>query len=146
MRTYYDGPDALVTGQYFVWRTEPVRAFLIGDLRQIHLVQRGMGGSRIVLVAAAAAALALVAGPGWLLADSTAGRIVVLGAAGAAVTLAPLTRRSMLRWEVRAVYQGRDVIVYTCPEARTFNQVTRALRRAVEQSGPRHHDVTVAAA
>ena len=33
MRTYYDGPDALVTENHFIWRTDPVRAFIIGDLR-----------------------------------------------------------------------------------------------------------------
>jgi len=146
MRTYYEGPDALITENHFVWRTDPVRAYVIGDLREVRLVQRGMGGSRTVLVTAAAAAVALIVAPGWLLIDTTVGRLVVLGAAGAAVTLATVTRRSMHQWELRATYQGREVVVYSSVEARTFNQVVRALRRAVEQSGRLRRDLGVAAA
>jgi len=140
MRTYYDGPDALVTEHHFIWRTTPVRAFAIAELRDLRLVQRGTGGFRTILLTAAVATVALVVAPGWLLIETIVGRLVVLGAAGAAVTLATLGRRGLRRWELRATCQGREVVVYASAEMRTFNQVARALRRAVEQSGPRRRD------
>jgi len=146
MRTYYDGPDALITETHFVWRTAPLRAFVIVGLRDIRLVQRGMSGSRTLLPAATVAAVALIIAPGWLLVDTMGGRFALLGAAGAAVILATRNRRDMHRWELRATYQRREVVVYASLELRTFNQVTRALRRAVEQSGRRRRDSGMAAA
>jgi hypothetical protein len=146
MRTYYDGPDALVTESHFIWRADPVRAFHVGELRDVRLVQRHVGGPRVIVLAAAVAATALIVAPGWLLTDTTAGRVALLAAAGAAVTLATFGRRGMARWELRATYRSREVVLYTSLEIRTFNQVARALRRAVERSGPRHRDYGMAAA
>ena len=132
MRTYYDGPDALVTENHFIWRTDPVRAFIVGDLRDVRLVQRDVGSPRVVIVLAAAAAAALIVAPGWLLINTMVGRLVLVGAAVAAVSLATVGRRSVHQWELRAAYQSREVVLYTTLEIRTFNQVTRALRRAIE--------------
>jgi hypothetical protein len=132
MRTYYDGPDALVTENHFIWRTDPVRAFVVSDLRDVRLVQRDVGSPRVIVALAAVAAAALIVAPGWLLIHTMIGRLVVLGAALAAVGLATLGRRSVHQWELRAAYQAREVVLYTTLEIRTFNQVTRALRRAVE--------------
>lgn len=135
MRTYYDGPDALVTENHFIWRTDPVRAFIIGDLRDVRLVQREVGSPRVIIALAAVAAAALIVAPGWLLVHTMAGRLVLIGAAVAAVSLATLGRRSVHQWELRAAYQSREVVIYTALEIRTFNQVTRALRRSVEAAG-----------
>jgi hypothetical protein len=132
MRTYYDGPDALVTENHFIWRTDPLRAFIISDLRDVRLVQRDVGSPRVILVTATIAAAALIVAPGWLLLHTTVGRLVLLGAALAAVSLATLGRRSVHQWELRAAYQSREVVLYTTLEIRTFNQVTRALRRSIE--------------
>ena len=132
MRTYYDGPDALVTDHHFIWRTDPLRAFVIGDLRDVRLVQRDVGSPRMIIALAAMAAAALIVAPGWLLIHTVGGRLVLVGAAAAAVSLATLGRRSVHQWELRAAYQSREVVLYTTLEIRTFNQVTRALRRAVE--------------
>jgi hypothetical protein len=140
MRTYYDGPDALVTENHFIWRTDPLRAFIIGDLRDVRLVQRDVGSPRVITALAAVAAAALIVAPGWLLIDTMVGRLVVLGAAMAAVSLATLGRRSVHQWELRAAYQSREVVLYKTLEIRTFNQVTRALRRAIESAErPRGH-------
>jgi len=147
MRIYYDGPDALVTDNHFVWRTDPTRAFAIRDLRNIRLVQRDVGSTRTVVVMATVAAVALIVAPGWLLLQhSTIGRLVLVAAAAAAVTLATLQRRSVHQWELRAVHQGREVTLYTTLEMRTFNQVTRALRRAVESAAAPHRGSPMAAA
>ena len=134
MRTYYDGPDALVTENHFIWRTDPLRAFIIGDLRDVRLVQRDVGSPRMIIGLAAVAAAALIVAPGWLLLHTMGGRLVLVGAAVAAVTLATLGRRSVHQWELRAAYQSREVVLYTTLEIRTFNQVTRALRRAIESA------------
>jgi hypothetical protein len=135
MRTYFDGPDALITENHFIWRTDPVRAFIINDLRDVRLVQRDVGSPRVILLTATVAAVALIVAPGWLLLHTTVGRLVLLGAAVAAVSLATIGRRSAHQWELRAAYQSREVVLYTTLEIRTFNQVTRALRRAIEGSG-----------
>jgi hypothetical protein len=132
MRTFYDGPDALVTENHFIWRTDPQRGFIIGDLRDVRLVQRDVGSPRVIIALAAVAAAALIVAPGWLLLDTMVGRLVLLGAAVAAVSLATVGRRSVHQWELRAVYQSREVVLYSTLEIRTFNQVTRALRRSVE--------------
>jgi hypothetical protein len=132
MRTYYDGPDALITENHFIWRTDPVRAFIIGDLRDVRLVQRDVGSPRVIIMLAAVAAAAMIVAPGWLLVHTMVGRLVLVGAAAAAVSLATLGRRSVHQWELRAAYQSREVVLYTTLEIRTFNQVTRALRRSVE--------------
>jgi len=134
MRTFYDGPDALVTENHFIWRTDPLRAFVIGDLRDVRLVQRDVGSRRVILTAASIAAAALIVAPGWLLLDTPVGRLVLLAAAIAAVTLATFGRRSVHQWELRAAYQSREVVLYTTLELRTFNQVTRALRRSLESA------------
>jgi hypothetical protein len=146
MRTYYDGPDALITENHFIWRTDPVRAFIIGDLRDVRLVQRDVGSPRLIIGLAAVAAAAMIVAPGWLLVHTMVGRLVLVGAAAAAVSLATLGRRSVHQWELRAVYQSREVVLYTTLEIRTFNQVTRALRRSVEATGRAHGRQRMAAA
>jgi hypothetical protein len=146
MRIYYDGPDALVTEHQFVWRTDPLRTFHISELRNVRLVQRDVGSPRTMLAMASVAAAALIVAPGWLLLHNTSGRIILVGAAVAAVTLATLRRRSVHQWELRAAYHAHDVTLYTTLEIRTFNQVTRALRRAVESRRPARRRPRMAAA
>lgn len=146
MRVYYDGPDALVTEHHFVWRTDPLRAFVISELGNVRLVQRHVGSPRAVIAMASAAAAAMIVAPGWLLLHNTSGRFVLAGAAAAAVTLATLRRRSVHQWELRAAYHAHDVTLYTTLEIRTFNQVTRALRRAVESRTPARRRPRMAAA
>jgi hypothetical protein len=86
----------------------------------------------MIITLAAVAAAAMIVAPGWLLVHTMGGRLVLVGAAAAAVSLATFGRRSVHQWELRAAYQSREVVLYTTLEIRTFNQVTRALRRAIE--------------
>jgi hypothetical protein len=45
-------------------------------------------------------------------------------------------RRRPQRWELRATYQGQDVELYSSLDERVFNQIARALRRAIEDARP----------
>jgi hypothetical protein len=41
MRSYYRGPDAVVTDTHFVWQSPTVRIFAIDDLENARLVHAG---------------------------------------------------------------------------------------------------------
>ena len=43
---------------------------------------------------------------------------------------------STREWALWADYRGRSVALYTSPDERVFNQVVRALRRALEETEP----------
>jgi hypothetical protein len=43
---------------------------------------------------------------------------------------------STREWALWADYHGRSVTLYTSPDERVFNQVARALRRALEECEP----------
>ena len=87
MRTYYRGPDAIVTSTYFVWRAESPHVFPIADLHSVSRAERRIG---------------------WL--------------------------RLRRRFEICAHVRGAEVTVYATEHPRLFNQVTRALRRALEET------------
>jgi hypothetical protein len=89
MRTYYRGPDAVVTSDFFVWRTTPAREFAIRDLSHVGIAH---GPAR------------------WW-----------------------LRRRCS---ELHARHRGLPTLLYLSHDPRVFNQVSRALRRAIEDSRP----------
>jgi hypothetical protein len=134
MRTYYRGPDAVITDTHFVWQSSPVRIFAIDDLDDVRLERTGVAGPSAVefslglglLILAVAAALK----SGVLAAMPLVAALVV-------VVLSALRRRGRHAWEIRARYRAQDVTIYTSPDPRTFNQVTRALRRTIERRGLR---------
>jgi hypothetical protein len=88
MRTYYRGPDAVVTSTVFATH----RLYAIRDLRdvRIHHVTNGL----------------------------------------------VLWRLRPQHYLLRATYRGATVTLYTSTDQRVFNQVTRALRRAIEDAHP----------
>ena len=142
MRIYYRGPDALVTQDRFVWRSTPARAFVIRQLRTVVLVRRPADNRRPVALAAAFVIACLAAGSFVAAGPVVAGTLAFLAVIAAAAAVATRTPHS---WEVRAVYQGAEVTVYASADVRVFNQVTRALRRAVEDDRPVRSDLAVAA-
>jgi hypothetical protein len=95
----------------------------------------------------AALTLTALAGASWMLVNPIVGAVLgflaVLAGAAAMVTQ---PRRTVYQWQVRATYHGAPVTVYTSVDQRVFNQVTRALRRAVEDARPTHADHGLAAA
>jgi hypothetical protein len=99
MRTYYRGPDAVVTSAVFAHESA---TYAIRDLRDvcIHHVTTG-------------------------------------------VVLWRLRSRTFL---LRATYRGTEVTLYASTDERVFNQVSRALRRAIEDSRTISFQVPPAAA
>jgi hypothetical protein len=133
-RTYYRGPDAVVTSEVFVWRTAPAKVFAIRALRNVGIVRCEAAGGRphTAHAAAGSAALALAV---WPVLDTPALVAVVILAVAVPGVAATYRRRRRL-WEIHAHYRGAEVILYASTDARTFNQVARALRRAIEDAGP----------
>ncbi|MDI6100560.1 DUF6232 family protein [Actinoplanes sp. NEAU-A12] len=128
-RIYYRGPDALVSDDRFVWHaTHTSLAFAITELRNVGLVQ-APARVRPHAPAFAVAALALAAA-GWILLPDPA--IYVLAFLGLAASGLALAWREPGRWELHAQYRGTAVVLYSSADDRVFNQVSRALRRAME--------------
>jgi hypothetical protein len=136
MRTYYRGPDILITDEAFIRRTAPRQVFLIRELRNV-VIARGdsdrsrprtlhIGGGAVILAAAA-----------WPILDTPAAfaaAALIFAVPGAAVLAG--RRLTPRRFELRATYQGREVVLFGSSDETTFNQVGRGLRRALEGSGP----------
>jgi hypothetical protein len=134
MRTYYRGPDAVVTDTHFVWQNPTVRIFAIDDLDDVRLVRNETGGIPGVAIALGfgLSIVAVVAGLrfGVLAATPLVAALTVLLLAGA-------RKRAGTAWEIRARYRAREVTVFTSGDPRIFNQVTRALRRTIERRAVR---------
>ncbi|MEV6600314.1 DUF6232 family protein [Actinoplanes sp. NPDC051346] len=136
MRLYYRGPDAMVTSEHFVHRTPTsTRAFLIRDLRDVGITSAEEPGTPIVTLAGGTAILLAAALPLWKISPLYA--IGFLGLAGFGLAAAALVRRNRPRsWLLQATYRGQTVELYASTDARVFNQVSRALRRAIEDARP----------
>lgn len=132
-RIYYRGPDALVSDDRFVWHpTSAPQVFAIPDLRNVGLVQ---APARIRPHAPAAAAIAIAAAAAcWLLLPEST--VYVLVFLGLVIPGVAMMWREPGRWELHAQYRGTAVVLYSSPDARVFNQVSRALRRAMEDRRP----------
>ncbi len=134
MRIYYQGPEAVVTSELFIRRGSSPGTFMIRDLRNVCIAPDVADGTGAVLVSAAAAFAAAVViygigGPWFAL-----GFLAITTAGGACAV--PLRRRRPRRHELRADYRGAAVSLFSCPDPRVFNQVSRALRRAIENLPP----------
>ena len=128
-RTYYSGPDAMVTDDQFIWSTVAAqRVFAVRELRNVGLVQ---APARVRPFAPAVAAGALFAAiAGWtLMPDPT---WYVVGFLAIATPSVAAVWRQPRHWELHAQYRDRAVVLYSSADARVFNQVSRALRRAME--------------
>jgi hypothetical protein len=135
MRTYYRGPDAVITDTHFVWQSSPVRIFAIDDLDDVRLERRTAAGPSAagLWVMLGLLAVAIAAGLKYGVAAALPVVAVLV-----VVVLIALRRRSGQAWEIRARYRAEDITLYTSPDARIFNQVTRALRRTIERRALRH--------
>ena len=135
-RTYYRGPDAVVTDRLFVWLTKPTKGYVVRDLRSVGLVRTEVNHLRSYTLHVASGTLVLAAAT-WMTLDSPAA--YALGALAIATPSAFAVARMRTRpqrWELRATYRGTRVLLYTSTDVRVFNQVARALRRAVEDARP----------
>jgi hypothetical protein len=135
-RTYYSGPEALVTDRLFVWRTTPAKGFAVRELRNVGLVRGEADRLRPFTVHVAAGALILAAAT-WAMLDTPAAYVLGFLAVAVPGSFAAFTLRSRpRRWELRANYRGHEVVLYASSDERVFNQVARALRRSVEAARP----------
>jgi hypothetical protein len=137
MRIYYRGPDAVVTSEFFVRRGSPPGRFAIRDLRDVCIAPGETEGVRLSAIVLPAAVAALVAAA----AVSVAGGValaagILVAASGTGAACAVVQQHRPRRRELRATYRDREVTIYTSTDARVFNQVARALRRAMENARP----------
>jgi hypothetical protein len=145
-RTYYRGPDAVVTDQLFVRLTHPTKSYVVRDLRNVGLV-RAQGSRLRPFTAPMVAGALLLGAASWTMVDSPARYAVgVLAVAVASAFALASLRSGRRRWELHASYRGARVMLYASSDARVFNQVARALRRAVEDARPPVTDHGLAAA
>lgn len=147
MRTYYRGPDALVTDEYLVWRAAGRnRSFSIHDLHRVGLV-RAEADRRPDVAVIGAAAMVAFAGTAWLTTGPVIGMAVgFVAVIAGAVAVSTRSHRAAQGWQVRARYRGVDTVVYESADSRVFNQVTRALRRSIEDDRPEPSTYGLAAA
>ncbi|GIF15157.1 DUF6232 family protein [Actinoplanes teichomyceticus] len=128
-RTYYSGSDAEVTEAHFVWHTTPRSlTFAIADLRHAGSVRAPARIRPYAPHLAAGTLLAVAAG--WTLLANP--KLYVIGLLALTGPLLALLWRRPRRWELHAQYHGTPVLLYSSSDARTFNQVRRALCRALE--------------
>jgi hypothetical protein len=147
MRIYYRAPDVVVTSELFVVRRgSPPGRFAIRDLRDVCIAPGRPGGVRLSVIVLPAAAAAVVAAAGV---SATGGVLVgvaiAISAAGAGLACAVVQQHRPRRWELRATYRDRPVSLYASTDARVFHQVSRALRRAIENDRPPYADTAAAA-
>jgi hypothetical protein len=133
MRIYYRGPDVVVTSELFVRHGPAPGRFAIRDLRDVGIAPVVPPGVRPEVVVPPAAVAALVTAAVVSAVGGVLVAVAIAVSAGAAgVVFAVISQRRPRLWELRATYRGREVTLYVSADARVFNQVGRALRRAIE--------------
>ncbi|AGL14003.1 DUF6232 family protein [Actinoplanes sp. N902-109] len=146
MRTYYRSREALVTDEYFVWRTTG-QIFPVAALHDVRLVRGEPSRVGLVALAATTAGLVTLAGTSWALVDPSVGYTLAAAVTIVAALAARRPSRATSRERrVEALYLGTRVTLYASADERVFNQVTRALRRSIESSGPDRDGYGLAAA
>lgn len=145
-RTYYSGPDAVVTDVLFTWHPASAKSktFLIRDLRNVGMVRAGSDGQKYVPALFAGAML--LAGASLALLDAPTSYAVSVLAVVVPGSITAAWRTRSRRWELHSTYRGVEVILYAATDARIFNQVSRALRRAMENARPPSNGLDLAAA
>ena len=136
-RTYYRGPDAVVTSEVFVWRTTPAQVFAIRYLHDVGIAREDLSPLRPTTVHVAGGSLVLVAAtwPMWHTPGLVALGLLVVAVPGA-VAVAACSRTRLRRWELQATYRGAPTVLFQSFDARVFHQVSRALRRSIEDGRP----------
>ena len=130
MRTYYRGPDAAVTDELFIWQTRATKVFVVAELRHVSLERET--GSRLGRVVAALRRAG--GGAVWVQRALPARWYAGIGALTGALVVGGWPPRTRV-WALRAGYRGDEqVTLYTTADQRVFHQVSRALRRAVEDA------------
>ena len=134
MRTYYRGPDAVVTSTVFAGRAAAT-PYAIRDLRNVRITRTEQPQPSVTHLAAGVLFIAAAVWPLWKASPLYAMALVALGMPALAAGVV-LWRLRPQTFQLRATYRGVEVLLYTSTDERVFNQVTRALRRAIEDVHP----------
>jgi hypothetical protein len=132
MRTYYRGADAFVTADRFVWRLETPRIFALRELRDIRRVEHVPQRRTDVVLVAAAGSVAFAAATWAVLGLVIGVTAVTLSVTAAMIAVSTRRFRDARSYRVVATVRGVRTVIYEARDLRVFNQVTRALSRAVE--------------
>jgi hypothetical protein len=134
MRTYYRGPEAVVTSTVFASRSTP-KPYAIRELRNVCIHRTEPTQPTAVHVAVAFLAIAVTVWPLWKASPLYALALVTLGMPALAAGVVLWRLRPQV-FQLRATYRGTEVTLFASSDQRIFNQVSRALRRAIEDVHP----------
>ncbi len=136
MPVFYRGPRALITHEVIEVPHQQWRRFAIRELAAVHMVQYGpdVNVTRRRAFGLIALGSIFVTVPAVGQASPILAVILMIGS----LTYAGACLRSVsgVSWALVAAYRGRTVVLFESTSQREFDQVSRALMRALEQ----HHD------
>jgi hypothetical protein len=138
MPVFYRGPRALITHEVIQVPHLRWRAFAIKDLAAVHIVQHGPDAN--VTRRRASGLIALGSIFVTVPAIGQSSPIVAVAVMIGSLTYAGACLRSVsgAGWSLVAAYRGQTVVLFQSTSQREFDQVCRALLRALEQ----HQDAT----
>ena len=122
---YYHGPGITVTSWYVLNADGRYPAAMLAGARRVHVRTHP---ARTVALAAGAAELALAA----LVHPTALPAALLLAALGVTAGLVIDKRRSPRRMELWVTYRGGEVELFSSADRREFEQVRRAVIRALE--------------
>jgi Family of unknown function (DUF6232) len=140
MPVFYRGPRALITHEVIEIPHPQWRRIAIKDLAAVHIVQHGPD-----VHVARRRAFGLVALGSIFVTVPAIGQsspIVAVAVMIGSLTYAGACLRTVsgVAWSLVAAYRGRTLVLFQSSSQREFDQVCRALRRALEQqedAGPK---------
>ncbi|MFG1605519.1 DUF6232 family protein [Actinoplanes sp. NPDC049265] len=147
MLIYYRGPDAFITDDKFVWLHDTPRIVPVRALRDVQLVEQAARTRFADTFRIAGGGLAVFAVAGWFTAGPMVGATLAILAVSA--MLVAVRSRQILgakNYRVVANLSGARATIYESRDVRVFHQVTRALRRSVENGRRDHSDYRLAPA
>jgi hypothetical protein len=147
-RLHYSSPEVVVTDELFIRRGRPLKSYAIRDLHNVGVLRSSAEPASPTTVLTVAAGTVVSVSAGWILLEPPTAYAVGLLAVTVplACTVPSMVRRGGRGWELHAIYRGSDVVLYASFDERQFNQVKRALRRAIENSRPPERGLDLAAA
>jgi uncharacterized protein DUF6232 len=134
VRIYYRSSRVLITEHVFTSQQLGRRRFRIRDLAGVHIVQYEPDGdeaSRVLGLSALGAALLVipVLSPVSALVAALTCAVFGIGA------IVHVRRRGPVRWELAATCGRQQIALFTSEDQTEFEQVCRALQRALERQG-----------
>lgn len=138
MTIFYRGPCVRITHEVIEVRCPIQQSFALRDLSHVRVAERSTEPAMLGMVrtgsTGVAGATAVAAGVGWpAFASSPALALATLGILAVSIAVSGACWRvRRTQQELVAICDGRPVLLYRSPDARTFGQVTRALLRALE--------------